>query len=634
MVTVLFDVGETLGMVHVSPQLDRMASLSAYSHVPPVLEQLRESGARLGVVSFGSDDTAASTASALTAAGLTAYFDANLILGSAELCAPSDKAGAFAGVAERAGCGGADSTCVFVAQDAQQRDLAARAGFLVAPHPLLISDVLQGARLHYLRIRIPAPPRASDWRGAVRGLPVVPLYVTGPEGSDVYAVATLETAGKLDDLGFEVDRLGGADPRFSTLYLLRDDRRERAGFLASEAGSSSRFAASGDAELVLASSAEGLFVALPASRSIEELHFEEAQHGHTQKLMPDPALLAPFGASPGARAASWIAGTFAESSLSEEDLTTIREISPGVVGAWLDRYTGVEPIDASGDLIRSRHILHPNNRLATERLAAHLAEIGQGAITTRLHRFVHEGRVLYNVVGDLAGASSDEIVLVTAHLDSTAAYGERPYDPARDAAPGADDDASGIAAVLAIASALKKVWSARRPTRTLRFVLFNAEEQGLVGSKAYARDQAALSAPIVGVFQMDMVGYRGGNEAPPRPFEVHVGYGPSSEVTERSYALARRLAKTTPLVSPGLSAPQIYRTRDPAAGRSDHASFQERGYAACTVSEDFFAGPASESPPEQPNPNYHKPGDRVVHLDYAADIARVVAAAALLAAGS
>src|SRR5262249_38217555 len=155
--------------------------------------------------------------------------------------------------------------------------------------------------------------------------------------------------------------------------------------------------------------------------------------------------------------------------------------------------------------------------------------------------------------------------------------------------------------------------------------LFNAEEEGLIGSRVYARQQRALQAPIVAVFQMDMIGYR---ERPPRTWEVHAGYAPSAAVLARSLTLARRLGQGAPLVSPALEAPQVYGASDPAAGRSDHAPFQAQGYAACVVSEDFFVGPASDSPTPQANPNYHRAGDTVVVADFAADIARAVAAAA------
>jgi hypothetical protein len=154
-----------------------------------------------------------------------------------------------------------------------------------------------------------------------------------------------------------------------------------------------------------------------------------------------------------------------------------------------------------------------------------------------------------------------------------------------------------------------------------------------VGSQAYAREQAALEAPIVGVFQMDMIGYRARADEGRRPFEVHVGYPQSAGVQARSLQLAQWLRGVLQQeLSPGLLPPQIYTEPDAAAGRSDHASFQARGYAACVVSEDFFVGPAADSPASEPNPHYHSRTDTQVILPYAADVACTVGASALLLA--
>jgi hypothetical protein len=71
---------------------------------------------------------------------------------------------------------------------------------------------------------------------------------------------------------------------------------------------------------------------------------------------------------------------------------------------------------------------------------------------------------------------------------------------------------------------------------------------------------------------------------------------------------------------------------DPAEGRSDHASFHACGYAACVASEDFFVGPEPASPGAEANPNYHKKDDTFIDGDFAADIARVLAAAAWVTA--
>ncbi len=76
-----------------------------------------------------------------------------------------------------------------------------------------------------------------------------------------------------------------------------------------------------------------------------------------------------------------------------------------------------------------------------------------------------------NVIADLTGASPDEVVLIGAHYDS--------WDPAE----GADDDGSGVAAVLEAARILKAL--ELQPKRTIRFAFFSGEEEACLGSRAY-----------------------------------------------------------------------------------------------------------------------------------------------------
>ena len=96
------------------------------------------------------------------------------------------------------------------------------------------------------------------------------------------------------------------------------------------------------------------------------------------------------------------------------------------------------------------------------------------------------------------GAASRGIVLVTAHLDSVNHEGN-----ASSPAPGADDDGSGSAGVIAIARALKD--SPAHTTSVL--VLFGGEEQGLFGSKQFVASlKPADRARVQAVVNMDMIG--------------------------------------------------------------------------------------------------------------------------------
>ena len=103
-----------------------------------------------------------------------------------------------------------------------------------------------------------------------------------------------------------------------------------------------------------------------------------------------------------------------------------------------------------------------------------------------------------------------------------------------------------LAAALAVLALAAKI---DRPRREFRFVLFNAEEQGLVGSRAYARDAAARAADIVAVLKLDMIGF---DTPPARTFELQAGFTPSVEVQQRSVGLAEVVAALagSPAVAP------------------------------------------------------------------------------------
>jgi carboxypeptidase Q len=153
---------------------------------------------------------------------------------------------------------------------------------------------------------------------------------------------------------------------------------------------------------------------------------------------------------------------------------------------------------------------------------------------------------LYNTVAEIRGSEKpDEFVIVGAHLDSW------------DLGTGATDDGTGAMAVLAAARALQKLGV--QPKRTIRFVMFSGEEQGLNGSKAYVKAHAAelpkISAVLVhdsGTGKVLTVGLMG-------------NYAGRETMDHVLYPLA-----AAPSV--GLSEPSL-RTE----GGSDHVPFDEAG---------------------------------------------------------
>jgi FMN phosphatase YigB (HAD superfamily) len=635
---VFFDIGETLGAVQLTPPPPRLQSLHPFPCVVPTLEGLRSREVRIGIISNTGQETAAYLQRVLDAAGLFRFLEADLLIYSSVVGLGEDSPEIFALAAKRAGLATLPDRCIYVGEDSLKRAFARQAGMRACPHPSLVNAVLEGEQLYYVSLDVPDKQHERPWRSRLKELTVVPLSGGSFAGRTAYALAAGGALAWLANSQFEVQVLGRADlPLETDLYLLRDDEARSTGFLAAD-GQSQRLLERDDAaEWLLAASQSGLLVALPAGRSVEEVHFKHARHGHRLKLTVDPSLLEPLEGGAAGRSPAWLesASLVAEPvTLNAQEQEVLKALDATAVRRHLDRYSGIKPLgDGGGEEVRSRHIHAEDNARVTAQLACDLEKIGGGHFAVRCWPFTHEGRSLLNVEAELPGENgeSPELVLVTAHLDSTAAFSP-PYDPVHDPAPGADDDGSGVAAVLAIAECMKALADARPPRWSIRFVLFNAEEHGLVGSQSYARAQAATGAAIVAVYQLDMIGY---NLEQPRSFEVHAGFWPSSDVQQRSAVLARRLSELTPLVSPKLELPQIYRSmgpepteRDPADGRSDHAAFQQHGYAACVVSEDFFAGPAPESPQPESNPNYHKETDTFVDFEYAADIARAVAAAA------
>jgi len=116
---------------------------------------------------------------------------------------------------------------------------------------------------------------------------------------------------------------------------------------------------------------------------------------------------------------------------------------------------------------------------------------------------------VYNTVAEIPGSEKpDEVVLIGAHLDSW------------DLGTGATDNGTGTAAVLEAARALQKLSGALKPKRTIRFVLFSGEEQGLVGSRKYVEahraELAKFSAILVhdtGTGRVHAIGMQGNYQA-------------------------------------------------------------------------------------------------------------------------
>ncbi len=162
------------------------------------------------------------------------------------------------------------------------------------------------------------------------------------------------------------------------------------------------------------------------------------------------------------------------------DVTTLAQFGAAAPGGWGTRRT-----------------FTAGNLAARDWISATLAGLGWA---TSLHTFSMVGGSGYNVVGERIGdVRPGDIYIVGAHMDSTS-------PEAYTLAPGAEDNASGTAALLEIARVLQD----QTPASTIRLIAFSGEEQGLLGSDAYASYLEAVTHEldhIKGVYVMDMIGY-------------------------------------------------------------------------------------------------------------------------------
>ena len=231
-----------------------------------------------------------------------------------------------------------------------------------------------------------------------------------------------------------------------------------------------------------------------------------------------------------------------------------------------------------------------------------VAETSGGRMTVEKQAFeqpkaarVPQPTMLTNIVATLKGSqpqATDRIYIVSGHYDSMC---NSPTDAKCDA-PGANDDASGTAAVLEMARVMAKF----EFDATIVFMTVPGEEQGLLGSTHFAEEAKQKKWDVDAMFTNDIIGNSlGGNGIRDRG-EVRVfSEGvPSNETTAEantrrsvggendsaSRQLARFIKENTEAFVPQMKVMMIYR-RDRYGRGGDHIPFLERGYPAVRFTE-------------------------------------------------
>lgn len=212
------------------------------------------------------------------------------------------------------------------------------------------------------------------------------------------------------------------------------------------------------------------------------------------------------------------------------------------------------------------------------------------------------GQDCWNLEVELKGAERpEEIVVVGGH-----------YDAVMDL-PGANDNATGTAATLALAAALRST----KPRRTLRFVAFVNEEPpwfrgAEMGSRAYARRCRERGERVTGMLSLETIGYYSdapGSQKYPAPLGLlypSTGNFIGFVGNLGSWGFTRRCAKAFRAAS---AFPCIWASLPgwlPGVGWSDHESFWQAGYPAAMV---------TDTAPFR-YPHYHTPEDTPDKIDY------------------
>jgi bacterial leucyl aminopeptidase len=234
----------------------------------------------------------------------------------------------------------------------------------------------------------------------------------------------------------------------------------------------------------------------------------------------------------------------------------------------------------------NRYFQSPQGVQAADRIEALWKEHGQGRTDFSVERVSHSW-AQPSVIASIEGAEfPNEVIVIGGHLDSI--NGSNPDD-----APGADDNASGIAVVSEVLKVLTE--TGFKPKRTIRFMAYAAEEVGLRGSGDIAARYQADGVTVNGVLQFDMTGFAGSE----RNMYFVTDYVNPNATDFLKRLIAEYNASGTHAITWGET--------QCGYACSDHASWTAKGYPAAFPFEAAF---------EDYNQAIHSGDDRVANLDH------------------
>ncbi|MBU2574764.1 MAG: M20/M25/M40 family metallo-hydrolase [Elusimicrobia bacterium] len=210
----------------------------------------------------------------------------------------------------------------------------------------------------------------------------------------------------------------------------------------------------------------------------------------------------------------------------------------------------------------------------------HWKELAAGRPDITVATFRHNAYPQESVILTVRGtAEPDKVVVVGGHLDSVAGGGDSP-------APGADDNASGIAVTDEVIRVLAA--SGYKPAQTLKFIAFAAEEAGLRGSREIAASFKKEGVAVQGMLNLDMTNYKGSAE--------DIYFISDNTSADQNAFLGKLIAAYTDYT---------WSTTRCGYGCSDHASWTRNGFASSLPFEAKFS---------ECSPNIHTVNDTLAQM--------------------
>ena len=292
-----------------------------------------------------------------------------------------------------------------------------------------------------------------------------------------------------------------------------------------------------------------------------------------------------FAQSPEEKGLNTINRSSAEATIGFLASDELQGLEAGFHGSYVSseyiasilQWMGIQPLNES--------YFQPFDAYRKERQKKGRLEVHPDSVA-KLKQEVHQKLSMRNVLAMIPGKNTKEYVIVGAHFDHLG------IDPALDGDQiynGADDNASGVSAVLQIARAF--LASGQQPERNVIFAFWDGEEKGLLGSKYFVQTCPFVSQ-IKGYLNFDMIGR---NNKPEQP--KHVVYFYTAAHPSFGDWLKKDIKKY------GLQLEPDYRAWDNPVGGSDNGTFAKAGIPIIWYHTDG-------------HPDYHQPSDHADRLNW------------------